>query len=107
MFSGQWSVGLIGQSVGAKRKTKFCGAEHCPRLPSEEEEPDEEQHREHKGQGEAENVGHETGSMGFLMIGDGFDEEIWAVADVGVGAEEDGADADGFKALDLKGIIEG
>ncbi len=33
--------------------------------------------------------------MDFLVVGDGFDHEIWAVADVGVRTEENCASADG------------
>src|SRR5258708_22389048 len=60
-----------------------------------EKPPNHEEHGQHHGQREFENVCQERGGMDFLVLSDGFDHEIGPVADVGVRAEENGGDIDG------------
>ena len=55
----------------------------------EKDEPHNENGRDHVGNGEFEYISQETRRMHFLLIRDGFDHEVGAVADVGVRSEKD------------------
>jgi hypothetical protein len=61
----------------------------------EEKQPDQYQHRRHAGERVLENQAHKAGGVDFLVVGDGFNHEIGAIADVSIGAEKDRPDADG------------
>ena len=75
-------------------------------LAAEEEPPGNQQHWEHKGKREFEDVAQEGGRMRVLLIRDGFDHEIRTVPDIGVGAEEDRADAESLKTLESERLAE-
>lgn len=61
----------------------------------EEEEPDEDVYGDKDGQGVTEDVAEESGHFDICGLGDSLDHEIGSVADVGAGAEEDGAGGNG------------
>jgi hypothetical protein len=56
--------------------------------------PDNYQHRHHVGQGIFEDATQKRGRMYFALISNCFDHEIGPVANVGIGAKEDGCDTD-------------
>src|SRR4051812_37299090 len=64
------------------------------RLRSEENCPEDHQQWDHHRESPFEEVADEGWGRDFAVTGDGADHEVGAVADVGVGAEEDGGDAD-------------
>ena len=61
----------------------------------EEQQPYHNEHRQHEGQRVFYDVAEKGGCVDFLVVGDGFDHEVRAVADVGVRPEKDRADAHG------------
>ena len=63
----------------------------------EKEQPNQNEQRRHAGQSVFQRKPNETRRRHFLLVGDGFDHEIRRVADVCVGAEKHGANADGHK----------
>ena len=63
------------------------------KLSPKKQPPDEQQHRQHERQSVFEDVSQEGRCPDFLMIGDGFNHEVGAVADVRICAEKDRANA--------------
>jgi len=58
---------------------------------TEKEEPDNQHHRNHVGDGEFEHVTQKAGCIHFLLIRNGFDHEVGAISDVGVGSKKTAA----------------
>src|ERR1051325_5635156 len=73
---------------------------------SEKQQPNQQQHWQHNREREFENVAEERGRVSFLMISDSLDHEVWAVANVGIGAKENRANADSFQASDRERIAQ-
>lgn len=77
-------------SVGAPQKTALSTVSSA-----KEQQPDQQQCRAHARKAVFEDESQEPRDGDLLLVGDGLDHEIGAVADVGSGAEEDRAEADG------------
>src|SRR5438093_9458271 len=65
-----------------------------PGSSAKENPPDDHQHRQHGKHGVFENKPQKGWCVDVLLIGDGLDHEIRAVADVGVGAKKNRAHTD-------------
>src|SRR4051812_41141952 len=72
-------------------------------LTLEENEPHHQKHRQHKRQSEFEDITKKRRGVSLLLVGDSFHHEIRAVADVGIRAEKDRADADRLEAFHIEG----
>ena len=77
------------------------------RVPStEKEEPDNQHHRNHVGNGEFEHVTQKGGRVHFLLIRNGFDHEVGAISDVGVRSKENRRHTDGYYVLGQRRVLE-
>src|SRR6266851_2098553 len=66
----------------------------APASSAKENPPDNHQHRQHGKQGVFENKPQKGRCVDMLLIGDGLDHEVRTVADVGIGAKKNRANAD-------------
>ena len=77
------------------KKSHFHGCEFFVSSFKEEKKPYRDEHGHHERQGEFKHISQKSRSMHLLMIRDGFDHEIWPVADIGICSKENRADAYG------------
>src|SRR5881394_3472814 len=91
--AGTTTTNRIGSRAGPI-ETVLCL--RCKRTQSSAKEnpPDDHQHRQHGQQSVFENEPQKCGSADVLLIGDGLDHEVRAVADVSVGAKKNRPNAD-------------
>ena len=60
-------------------------------LEPDENQLDDDEHREQDAEGELRHIAKEARHLDPFLLGDGLDHKVGAVADIGEGAEEDGA----------------
>src|SRR5262245_44606017 len=71
-----------------------------------EKKPYQQQHWKHVWKGVAKDVSNKARGMHLRLVGNGFNHEIWAVADVSGRSEKNGTDADGDDEVAESGVAQ-